>query len=254
MATVIFEGCIFPSVLKLTCSQPIILGWRGHPSLADCEVEITIADGDISVKCEIEKFEKDQNLAALFKEVVELSGTVTSILAFASGDGTTIVFEKMTLPNDATTTIRLSDNSLAIHCTAYKLSGASIFQILELAMREPLLHYALRDLNETLTSPNRTPLNCARVIETIRFLILPQEVDEDRTPAWTKMREELNLTLDYIKFISKPALSHRHGAFEHVDGKTNTEISHRTWQAMNRFLAYRLRGNQRLRAPEFPPL
>jgi len=131
--------------------------------------------------------------------------------------------------------------------------GTSVFKIIELAMREPLIPYALRDLNECFI-PNRTTVNCARVIETIRYMIHPTTKDDKRDRAWKAMQRALNIEHSFIKLISDHALSHRHGSYAPVDASTNDEISHRTWEIMNRFLEYRKRDNHPLTAPDFPLL
>ncbi len=253
MPTVTFKGRVFPELLKLTLSQPISLGWKNEQTGFNGIVEVTITDGVLTAKCELSKFDSNEHLALLYKEAFELSGILVNLSSFALGTGTTIVFETMTVPDGTTTEIRSADPTLAQHCTAFTLSGQSILDILDLAVKEPLIHYALRDLNDCFV-PNRTTINCARVVETIRTMILPTAASASRAPAWEKMRVALNLSAGYIKFISDQSISHRHGVFDPVDTKTNAELSHRTWKIMNRFLEYRKRNNKPLTDPEFPLL
>jgi hypothetical protein len=254
MPLVVFEGRVFPAALEVTFSDPIVLGWRDHPTLPNCELQVILKRGALTVECDIERFDKQQHLSLLWKEVVELSGVSVTMLTFATGNGTTIVFDAMTLPGESRTQFRLSNDSLAQYCTAFKLAGPTFQKVHDLALREPLIHYALRDLNESITSPNRLTANCARVTETIRTLIHPLGPKDDRRPAWAKMQQDLNLSEGYIKYASEPALSHRHGTFEFVEGDTNQEIIRRVWIIVNRFWEYRLRGNAPLTAPEFPLL
>jgi len=254
MPVVTFKGRVFPQVLHLTINPPITMGWKNHPLVEfDCEVEVKIDQGALDVKCTLNKFDFDKHMGQLYKEAYELSGVMICLYTFASGNGTTIIFDTFTLPNGTTSEIRTANESLADRCTVIDANGKNIHRVVELAMAEPLIHYALRDLNECFL-PNRTTVNCARVVETIRTMIHPTPGDGDRRPAWLAMQEALNFKQSYTQIISKNSLSHRHGAFEPVDGPTNEQIIQRTWEVMNRFLEFRIRGNQALSAPDFPEL
>lgn len=176
-----------------------------------------------------------------------------TMLSFASGWGTTLVFETITFPTGITTEIRPGNEELAKECTAYSL-GQEMITLLPLIMAEPQVHYCLRDLNEALSVPNRVNINCGRVIDTIRNMILPSSADGDRRPSWAMMQSVLNLSPQYVRYISDSAVAHRHGDFVPFDGRVNADISQRAWKVMNRFLEYRKRNNQPLTAPEFPLL
>ena len=254
MTVVIFKGRVFPQVLNLTINPPITMGWKNHPLIEfDCEVEVTINQGALDVKCTMNKFDFDRNMGQLYKEAYELSGIMACLYTFASGNGTTIVFDTFTLPDGKTSEIRPANEFLAKRCTVIDGNGKNIHRVVELAMAEPLIHFALRDLNDCFV-PNRTTVNCARVLETIRTMVHPTPVDGDRRPAWQAMQAALNIKQSYTQIITSNSLSHRHGAFEPVDGPTNEQIIQRTWEVMNRFLQFRIGGNQALSSPDFPEL
>ncbi len=252
MATVVFKGRVFPAALNLTMQPPLTVGWKDNPRLPDGQIEITISNGAVTCKCEISKYEHSVHFGYLYKEAYELTAIALHFHTFATGDGIIFILETVTAPDGQTTFIRYSQPNLAQHCTAFALNNT--LEAIQLMATEPLARFALNDLNESVAVPNRTTVNCGRVIETIRHMIHPTAGDADRRPAWLKMQEVLNLGPNYMKIIRDNSLSHRHGSFAEVDAMTNGEITIRTWQIMNRFLEYRKRGKQPLAQSDFPLL
>jgi len=71
---------------------------------------------------------------------------------------------------------------------------------------------------------------------------------------WAKMRSALNLTEEYLKYITDLSKGPRHGERTRIEGESTTEITRRSWIIMNRFIEYRKRGNQDLPTSDFPLL
>jgi hypothetical protein len=253
MPTVTYRGRVFPAGLNLTIS-PVTIGWKNPITNLNGEIEVTVTNGVLTAICELSLFDEEQHMALLYKEAFEIAGVMMTMLSFATGWGTTLVFETITLPNGVTTEIRPGNETLGKECTAYSAAGPDMLTLLPLIMAEPQIHYCLRDLNELLSVPNRVNINCGRVIDAIRNMILPTPPEGDRRASWAKMQSVLNLDPKCVRYIGDSSVPHRHGDFVPFDGKTTSDLSERTWKIMNRFLEYRKRQNQPLTAPEFPLL
>jgi hypothetical protein len=133
-------------------------------------------------------------------------------------------------------------------CTAYTLQNLT--QILPVALEQDV-SMILSDLADTITQPDRIPINCGRAVETVRAMIDP---NPNRKVAWASLQSSLNLTQSYLEFVTAPSKAHRHGDYAEVDSRDGDEIRNRAWTIMNRFFEFRKRNNQPLPIAQFPLL
>ena len=69
-----------------------------------------------------------------------------------------------------------------------------------------------------------------------------------------KLQESLNLTKEYVQFISELSAGPRHGTIDPQDPIEVMEVRRRAWVIANRFLEFRKRGSVDLSEPSFPRL
>jgi hypothetical protein len=170
--------------------------------------------------------------------------------------GLTVILEKFQDPSGALSDLLIHDPSFAALVTAFRLNVPppnDLEETLRIVWTEPPLFFALRDLIDPITLPHRTAVCCGRAIEGLRNLIASTPAGS-RAEAWEEFRRTLQLDQAYLKLITDHSVGTRHGEHSRLSGETTREITRRSWIVMDRFLRYRLLGNQPLTAPDFPLL
>jgi len=122
----------------------------------------------------------------------------------------------------------------------------------DLVVADPALFQALDDLIVSITLPHHSPVNCARAVEGLRHLIAAPGASASQ--AWEQMRDALRLDRTFLQLITDTSTAPRHGNRAYIPGATTTETVRRSWIVMDRFLAYRKRGNTPRPVAEFPVL
>ena len=143
-------------------------------------------------------------------------------------------------------------------CTVGNISGEPgnllLGRALPFVFQEPNLFLALHDLVSAVAHPTRVSVDSARAVEGLRVAINPDLAAEDKKKGWELLQANLNLTKDYISLITKTSEPLRHGQRNLDHPPPSEEVLRRSWTIMNRFLEFRLRGNQPLPLSEFPSL
>jgi hypothetical protein len=171
-----------------------------------------------------------------------ISGIVDAI-AFSKGVGVTVVVDHCEKPDGTSGPIGLRDDDLKNACSI------GYNDLLALADTEPQILGHIHALVLSVLRPTDA-VNCARALEGFRRL-LSQGPDKQQ---WAFMQENLNLSQSYLKFVSDLSRQPRHGSlgaqsFGNI-GKTRIHA----WNAANRFLEFRKRGNIKLAEVDFPLL
>jgi hypothetical protein len=102
-----------------------------------------------------------------------------------------------------------------------------------LVMVEPPLFLALNELIVAITIPAHITVNCARAIESLRTILVPN--DPDRAKGWAELRRVLHLERSYLEFVIKASAEPRHGDKTYMEQAKGQEILERSWIIMNRF-------------------
>jgi hypothetical protein len=200
------------------------------------------------VSVSVEQFSQEM-LGEMLRRAIRVVKASIDLVSFSTGKGLILVLDKATLPNGKTGPIVFDAPGTAALCTAYTLDGLPA--IMQIVLADADLWMALSDLVETITQPDRTQINCGRVVETIRTMV---DANPNRKSAWKTLNERINLSDTYLRLITDQSTSHRHGDYVELGNDIGNAIRDRTWTAMNRFLEYRKRGNQPLPLSEFPLL
>jgi len=257
MPRVRFTGRIFPTGVNLSVADHPQINWHDDENNLDITFTTTIQNNAVTVDCDVGRFDATL-ITALYMRAFDLARATVDLAAFNSGFGFVVVFETFTSPAGEVTPVGAYDASLAALCTAYEMGVTpataeenDFHKVLVAVSTDWRMFRALRHLIEAITLPHESPTHCARAIEALRHIIVPNEPPKR---AWPKFRETLNVSEDFLKLITDISTGPRHGDPTHVSGATTREITQRAWKIMNRFLEYKKRNTGPLPPTEFPLL
>jgi hypothetical protein len=231
-------------------------GMKSERSNRCLSFTIRITKSQIDVECRLDRYQDDY-LVELHRRAFDLARACVNVAAFGTGFGISVFFDKFIGPNGVPTDLLFINPHLVGVCTAFKMNPATIKEkrdlekILGIVMTEPALFMALNDLIQGASVPHMTPANCGRVVDALRKLVTP---GIEPKQGWPIFQQIVQADEAYLTFISEHSKKPRHGEHIRIDGPTTMEIAKRTWIIMNRFLEYRIRGNQPLPLAEFPQL
>jgi hypothetical protein len=245
MQQVLFNGRVLPSIHNLTV--PLYSLEIADNNFAS-QLSVEIHDSVVTVSILVENFAQEM-LGELCRRAIRVVKASIDLVSFSTGKGLILVLDRVSLPDGRSGPVDLDAPSVRNLCTAYTLQNLAT--MMALVLPEQDIYMALGDLTETITQPDRTQVNCGRVVETIRTLIDP---NPQRRLAWNTLSERLNISASYLKLITDQSIAHRHGDYVETDNELGGAVRDRTWSVMNRFLEYRLGGNQTLPLAEFPLL
>jgi len=204
--------------------------------------------GSVSVNCETNRLESNEDLIALHNRALDIAKTGLDLITFATGRPYIIIFDKYTDKDNETKAFSLSQDDIAAFCTAVK-PGDVYLQVFQLLISEPPIFYALRDLVEAISTMRRVPINCARVVDTLRHQMTP---NGSPASSWAAMRSSLQISEPYLKFITDHSKGWRHGNYEIFPTGVMQDLTQRTWIIMDRYIEFRKRGKGQLPLSEFP--
>jgi hypothetical protein len=241
-------GNVLPKASQLTLGTVI----RLDGSLAEavsCVLLLSITKSEISIDCDVSRLDEG-DFAPICKVAYQLCRLTTDVMGFAKGVALSVDLHSIIWTDGRTQPIWFYDAKLSSVVTA--LTAEKPEEVIQLLAREPHLMIVLSDLIDGLRGPNHAPTNCARVIDGIRYAIAGDKIERDK--QWAKMRDALNVSAQYMRYISDSSKHSRHNAPVSVAQADASEVGLRTWTIMNRFLEYRKRGNISLPLAEFPLL
>lgn len=247
MHTIYFGGSVIPDGAKLNISKQKVHcrpELRGDP---DFELSIEIVESNIYIECRMEEY-NDVYYNTVYIQAFNLAGSLVDLASFATGSGWRINIDRFTNNDGVTTPIRIHDPFLERISTAFSIENVT--SIPPILLTDARFMVVLNDLIHTNVYPRFVAVSSARTVEGIRHLIDPS----GREKSWKTMRETLNLTREYIDYILQRATTQRHGNWDYIPLDTNKEIVCRAWTIMDRYIVFRLRGEQRLDKSMFPDL
>jgi hypothetical protein len=186
----------------------------------------------------------------IHKPAFDLAQAAIGLIAFSSGIGLTLSFDRFIAPDGSTTALRSEDKTLAALCTAFS-SVSGLSEALNIVLGDFSLCIALNELIEAITLTHHAAASCARCIERLRSMMSP---GVERRDAWVQFRSNLQISREYLEFITNYSTGARHGDPTYIPGNITGDVTRRSWTTMNRFLEYRKRGNAVLPISEFPLL
>lgn len=241
MATIRFTGFVTPG--------GVVPGSTGEFTPVDESVEglvirFKIDPSVVSIDCEVPAVDVIAfNLIHMYA-FYTVRGILDAV-SFTRGLPLTLILTTCTHPNGETLPLRIEEEELARLCTV------SHTEVIKLSKHERAILKHLHDLSCALINPLETEANCAKAVEGFAQLLLPGAKEVLR---WQSMREKLNLTEEYLKFITGLSKGQRHGTTDTQSLADIVEMRRRSWTVANRFLEFRKRGNINLSQSEFPVL
>ena len=212
-------------------------------------IRCEIANSNIRLECDLDRYE-EQYLQDLWATAWDYARMAVNLIGFQSGAGLITVVDTIIRPRQKPDLMRTQLAALSQQCTAYDLNSTQ--QIAGIVSSDIAVIRAFKDLVESLIIPNNAVVNCARVMDTIRRMVAPSLNEK---AAWEEMRRVLNVSKDYLTFITEASKNARHGNYSATTSTPKLmEVLVRAWAVMNRFLEYKKSGDKPLIDPNFPLL
>lgn len=256
MPKVQFLGRILPSVCKVTLAldPSTSITWLDTERQITYVFKLFVTDGLVRIECDATRYDQSC-FDEVYRRALDLARATVDVLAFGTGFGLTVVFDKFIDAQNTESELMIQDGRLPPLVTAFKVNSPlpnHLQETLQAVWTEPALFFALRDLIESITLPHRGPVCCGRAVEGLRTLMTGSSMP--RGQAWGEFRRNLQLDETYVKLITDHSVAPRHGDHIRISGAVTFEIVQRAWVIMDRFLIFRLRGNKQLPSAEFPLL
>jgi hypothetical protein len=246
-----FHGRIYPLGLDITIDNIGRVEFSEANGLLNVKYRIRVIHSNIQVRCRFDQFTPDHP-RELWQKAVEITQAILDIWAFENGVGVLAAIDTWENEKGEPRRISIGDPLLEKVCTVLGKDRSNSQKIVELVLNDPALIVAFNDLILSNVIPTQILISSARSVEALRNLIAGG--DPDRNRAWALMQERLNLDRAYISLITQQSIAPRHGDVQPVTSDLAREVRQRAWTIMNRFLHYRLSGDERLPLDSFPLL
>ncbi|HEX4311029.1 MAG TPA: hypothetical protein VHZ25_13435 [Acidobacteriaceae bacterium] len=257
MPIFLFKGRILPEFEEISAWNVPTVHFYEPPHLPDLpeglkgDFNIAINHSLIDLICTVDEL---VSLSRIHNRAIAYVRAFVDLHCFATGAPLTVILDTAIDPYGEAFTLRTIHPSLANLCTV-RINNANVpgsfgfGDVMDHIIREPALFLAMRDLISALSYADLAVVNCARAIEGLRNIMVP---DENREKAWPIFQGNLNFDRAYREFVTKRAIAPRHGdRTEYITGPEIDEALQRSWKIMNRFLEFRRGGNKPLRPPDF---
>jgi hypothetical protein len=254
MPTLRFTGQILPRCFPINLeAYPIVNMWDAVNSTDLGTMKLSISDSEFTIQVDMFTALTDERTGEAMRSAHDLVEDLLSLLSFQTGRALSLVIEKIHYEDGTIHEVGIEDQSLPKFATALQSDEdfTKVVWMVNNDRNDRSLSLALRDLAASIDTVYAAPINCARVIETIRNYFIPP--GQRRKHGWAPMREALNISQQFLERITDAARGPRHGDWPRAP-HFFPPLREMAWQVMNRFLEYRKRGNQLLPDSEFPLL
>lgn len=127
-------------------------------------------------------------------------------------------------------------------------------EIIHVFAESMFLPQALADLRESIRT-SYTGLFCYRAIECVRQHFYKTEDGKERDPSWQRLRENLNLSKEWInENIGKYGTPQRHAYDLFMSGDERVAVMKCAWQIVDRFCVFLKNGSKPLDKQSWPIL
>ncbi len=249
MPIVRFIGRVYPTAANINFNRTVGISWGSSDLGFPIEMSATVVNSVVEASCHVPHFE-ESHTSILLGRALNLVEAITDLSAFGMGLALWVDFETIIKPDGMRETLLKSDPSLKPLCTAFVVPPRNPIEqlefenVLRLVLADPALMGSLRDLAQVLQQFSVTPINCGRVLDTLRRAVAP---GYEKKTGWEILRKIVNADGHYMKWISVYSTEPRHG-----DRTTDIpmgivmEMRRRTWEVVNRYIAYKIGGNRPL--------
>jgi hypothetical protein len=254
-------GKIEPPWFEITFDIESQVAYRIEESDIDLKCTIAIKKSNVVATCEANRWD-ETTLGSVVGYLFDWVGAEIDLFTFVTGMVFTVHLDRAEYPDGSNRELIGTAPELAALATACKSTDAGgtvhvdMHKVLPLIMQNPTLMIAFRDLVAALRFGNNSLTNCGRAMEGLRKSLWGKDeankAEEKR--AWDRLRDTLQVSRPYLQAITDASCGPRHGSTAYIPVSTRKEILNRSWAVMNRFLLYRLGGDQPLSAEEYPML
>jgi hypothetical protein len=204
---------------------------------------VSIVGSQVDVFVELDRFTLD-DVDRHRNKALDLARAALDLFNFMAGTGLILYFDKVIYP-DGHPEIVVSGHPELSSLVTYNIGD--IRRLYPYFAGDSCLHQALNDLINAITWPHAAQVNCARAVEGIRVMMVPGK----RPAAWPKMRENLNLTEQYVLAITDISAAPRHGQRVWHPAESIQIIIERSWTIMMRYMEWKSRGEVPLSESHF---
>jgi len=256
MAKFIFHGRVLPVFKEFTMvgrTDIHIEDDIGDPVRLAMDASIGITKGIIEVICESNLHGSDNYDGHVDLKANYPAKSVVNSYAFAKGIQLEAILETVVKPDGIKYNIQAHRPELEPLVTALHYHSGDrvdITPLLHLSVPNPIIFAVFKDLVGALDS-GETLVNCARAIDGIREYMFP---GDNKDQGWKVMRDNLNLSREFVKYISEGSKGPRHGNVLNMQFSIINEARKRSWIIANRFLEFKKRGDRQLPLTDFPLL
>lgn len=207
MPTIQFVGRVLPRGLECSLSGIPEIEWYDSERDTRATFSITVKSSRVTASCRFQEGEEPPFIAA-YMRALDLAKAAVDTAAFMTGSGLTVVLEDWINAQGVRSEIQFVEPQLAALATVFQRPNG-LDEVLRVVLADHPTFHALNDLILAITVPHHSPVNCARVVESIRHMIAGQGT-EAKT-AWPQMRQALNVDENYLKLIMGTSTAPRHG-------------------------------------------
>lgn len=243
-------GTFYPETIEIKSEGGPTLHWRDPALNVQVDLAVHFEGKQVTVVCNLIELDLKKNSSNLLVVANNMAQTAVDLISFKTSEAPTILWRKFHFPDGSTTDIQSHERTFFGLAKSID-SDEAFSKMFAIALQEPETMLALRDLIDTVRFTYTAEVNCARAVEAIRNYFVPKGLD--RKHGWKPMRDALNVSEAYTRYVIESSRLGRHGkrSERHPD---LLEIGKRTWMMMDRYFAYRLRGDQSLPIADFPLL
>jgi hypothetical protein len=259
MAVFKFLGRVLPPRARVTLTDLGTIHWKDAALGLEIDMTVKMIDSKVEVVCDSNLYATEDDGNQVYMRAFDAARAAVNSFCFATGLGLSVVLEKVIKPDGIEHDILVQRPELAAMFTAFEALAPNREQesknfstMYGIVLGNSQIFMALDDLIVSISLPHYAPINCARAIETLRQVMTPEA--EDRKQGWETMRQNLNISLEYLSFITNVSTGPRHGVRVGTTQIDFQETIKRAWTVMNRFLEYKKRGDQPLPLTDFPLL
>jgi len=254
-------GKIEPPWFHLTFDIEPEVKYRIDEADIDLKATIRIKQSDVVITVELNRWD-DTVLGWVLQYLFDWVGAEVDLFSFASGKIFNVHLDRAEYPDGSVHQLIGEAPDLAAMVTACKasVSGDDIRvemrDILPIVVGSPTLMIALHDLISSVRYGNNSLTNCARAVEGLRKAMWGSDEasPDEQKQAWAKLRDNLQLSKDFLQTITDASRGPRHGSSAYISSAVRQDVLKKSWEVMNRFLSYRLGANQPLPKAKYPIL
>lgn len=253
MPKIQFIGRVLPEAIKVSV-PPRDAHWQNPNTGLDTTMRIRIQMSIINIEVESNVYDPSQ-LSPVYTKALDFASASVNLVAFSAGTGHLVTLDTVIGEDGIPLPLVLQNPSLSSLCTVLQLTperAAEFTEIYDMILGEEQFFVALNDLISGIALPHVAPISCGRAMDGLKNLIATPGSRPPR--AWQQMREALQISEPYLKFITDRSAGPRHAHLDSLSLEIRDEICRRSWVIMNRYIEYRKRKTGTLPLSEFPLL